>query len=78
VTGAAFMGWFSPVSAQFLGKHLKKERLSVVPEEMIAGKHPQREGITRLITPGFEMAPTHPVILQAAEGRDRAVEGRLG
>jgi hypothetical protein len=28
---------------------------------MVAGKHPEREGTTRLITPGFEIAATHPV-----------------
>ena len=42
--------------AQFLGEHLKKERLSCVQEEVVAGKHPQREGSTRLIAPGFEIA----------------------
>ncbi len=76
--GAAFMWWFSPVSAQFLGEHLKKERLSCVQEEVVTGKHPQREGNARLITPGFEIAATHPVILQAAKGGDGAVERRLG
>ena len=76
--GAAFMWWFSPVSAQFLGKHLKKERLSCVPEEVVTGKHPQREGTTRLITPSFEIATSHPLILQAAKGGDGAVERRLG
>jgi len=76
--GAAFMWWFSPVFAQILREHLKKEQLSCVPEEVVTGKRPQREGSTRLITPGFEMASTHPVILQAAEGRDGAFEGRLG
>ena len=76
--GAAFMWWFSPVSAQFLGEHLKKERLRRAPEEMVTGKHPQREGNARLITPGFEVVTTHPVILQAAKGGDGAVEGRRG
>ena len=71
--GDAFMWWFSPVSAQFLGQHLKKKRLRRVPEEMVTGKHPQREGNTRLITPGFKIATTHPVILQAAKGGDGAV-----
>ena len=76
--GAAFMGWFSPVCAQFLGEHLKQERLNCVPEEVVTGKHPQREGTTGLITPGFEIASTHPVILQAAKGGDGAVERRFG
>src|ERR1035437_2364070 len=76
--GAAFMWWFSPVSAQFLGEHLKKDRLSCVPEEVVTGKHPQQEGTARLIAPGFEIAATHPVILQAAKGGDGAVERRLG
>jgi len=76
--GAAFMWWFSPVSAQYLGERLEKERLSCVPEEVVAVKHPQREGSARLITPGFEIATTHPVILQAAKNGDRAVEPRLG
>jgi hypothetical protein len=76
--GAAFILWFSPVSAQILREHLKKKRLSCVPEEVVTGKHPQREGSTRLITPGFEIATTHPAILQATKGGDGAVEGRLG
>ncbi len=67
--GAAFMWWFSLVSAQFLGQRLKKQRLSRVQEEVVAGKHPHREGSTRLLAPGFEIATTHPVILQAAKGR---------
>ena len=33
---------------------------------------------TRLLTPGFEIATTHPVILQAAKAGDAAVERRLG
>jgi len=69
---------FSPVSAQFLGEYPEKDRQSCVQEEVVAGKHPQREGNTRLITPGIEIAATHPVILQAAEGGDGAVERRLG
>ena len=52
---------FSAVSAQFLGKRPKKRRLSCVQEEVVAGKHPQREGNTGLITPRFEIAATHPV-----------------
>ena len=76
--GAAFIWWFSPISAQFLGEHLKKERLSCVQEEVVTGKHPQREGDIRLITPGFEIATTHSMILQAAKGGDGAVERRLG
>jgi hypothetical protein len=76
--GAAFMGWFSPVSAQFFGERLKQERLGCIPEEVVTGKHPQREGNTRLITPGFEIATTHPMILQATKDGDGAVERRLG
>ena len=76
--GAAFMWRFSPVSAQFLGERVKKKRLSCVQEEVVAGKHPQREGSTRLIAPGFEIATTYPVILQAAKAGDGAVERRLG
>jgi hypothetical protein len=75
--GAAFMWWFSPVPAQFLGEHLKKERLSGIQEEVVAGKHPQREGNTRLIAPGFEIATTHPAILQASKDGDGAAERRL-
>ena len=75
---AAFMRWFSPVSAQFLGEHLKKKRLSCVQKEVVTGKHAQREGNTRLITPGFEIATPHPLILQAAKAGDEAVERRLG
>ena len=76
--GAAVMWRFSAVSAQFLGEPLKKERLSCVQEEVVTGKHPQREGSARLITPGFEIATTHPVILQAAKEGEGAVERRLG
>ena len=76
--GAAFMWRFSSVSAQFLGEHPEKDRLSCVQEEVVAGKHPQREGSTRLITPGCEIAVTHPLILQAAEGGDGTVERKLG
>ena len=76
--GAAFMRWFSPVSAQVSGERLKKERLSCVQEEMVTGKHAQRGGSTRLIAPGFEIAASHPAILQAAKARDGAVERRLG
>ena len=76
--GTALMLWYSPVSAQVLGERLKKERLSCVPEEVVTGKHPQREGNARLIAPGFEIATTHPAILQTTKGGDRAVEGRLG
>ena len=50
----------------------------MLQEEVVTGKHPQREGNTRLITPGFEIAATHPAILQAAKGGDGAVERRLG
>jgi hypothetical protein len=70
------MWWFSAVSAQILGERLKKERLSWVPKEMVTGKHSKREGHTRLITPGFEIASTHPMILQAAKSRDGTIEGR--
>jgi len=76
--GAAFMGWFSRVSTQFIGQHLEKERLSRVPEEVVTGKHPQGEGGVRLLTPGFEIATTHPLILQAAKSGDGTVERRLG
>ena len=76
--GAAFIWWFSPVSAQFLGEYLKKARLNCVPEEVVTGKHPQREGISRLITPGFEIATAHPLVLQATKGGDGEVERRLG
>jgi hypothetical protein len=41
VLDAAFMWWFSPVSAQFLGERLKQERLGCIPEKMVTGKHPQ-------------------------------------
>ena len=71
--GIRFMSRFSPVSAQFLGKRPKKRRLSCVQEEVVAGEHPQREGNARLLTPGFEIAATHPVILRAAEGGDGTV-----
>jgi acetyl/propionyl-CoA carboxylase alpha subunit len=74
---AAFMWWFSPVSAQFMGEHLQQERLGCVQEEMVAGKHPQREGTARLITPCLEIATAHPVILQAAKGGDGAGERRF-
>lgn len=70
--------WFSPVSAQFLGEHLKNERLSRVKEEVITGKHPQQEGNTGLITPGFEIAVAHHMILQATKAGDEAAERRLG
>ena len=52
---------FSPVPAQFLGKHPEKDRLSCVQEEVVTGKHPEREGNTRLIAPGCEIAETHLV-----------------
>jgi hypothetical protein len=69
---------FSAVSAQFFGEYPEQNRLSCVQKEVVTGKHPQREGTPRLITPGFEIATTHPVILYAAEGGDGAVEGRFG
>jgi len=72
------MWWFSPDCSQLLGEHLKKKRLSCVQKEVVTGKHAQREGNTRLITPGFEIATTHPVILQTAKAGDEAVERRLG
>ena len=78
MTGAAFIWWLSPVFAQFLGEHLKKERLGCVQEEVVARKHPQREGGTRLITPGFQIVTNHPVVLQAAKAGDAAVERRFG
>jgi hypothetical protein len=66
------------VFAQFLGERLKQERLSCVQKEVVTGKHLQREGTTRLITPGFEIATTHPLILQAAKGGNGTVERKLG
>jgi hypothetical protein len=56
---------------------LKKIRLGCVQKEMVTVKHPEREGSTRLIAPGFEVAKTNPVILQTAECGDGAAEGRL-
>ena len=55
-----------------------KEWLSFVQKEVVAGKHLQRKGSIRLITPRFEITATHPVILQTSKGGDRAIERRLG
>lgn len=74
--GTIFMWPFSPASLQFLGEHPKEKGL--FQEEMVAGKHPQREGNTRLSTPGLKIAIVHSVILQAAKRGDGAVQRRLG
>lgn len=59
--GRAFLRRFSSIAAPFLEEHLEKASPSCVQEEVVAGKHPQREGNTGLITPRFEIAATHPV-----------------
>jgi len=76
--GAGFMWWSSAASAQLLGQNLKQQRLRCIHEEVVTGKHPQREADARLVAPDFEVAPTNPVILQATKAGDEAVERRFG
>lgn len=48
-----------------------------IQEKVITGKHPQREGGSSLVAPGFKVAGAYLPILQTAEGRDGAVQGSL-
>jgi len=45
-------------------------------EEVVAGKHPQREGSSRLLTPTIKVITIQQVILQATKSRDGTVKWR--
>ena len=61
---------------QLLRESPKKQRLSRLQKEVVAGKHPDREGQAGLFAPCFEIAMTHFLIIQTAESGNRAVERR--
>jgi hypothetical protein len=59
---------FQPSPVQFVGEHLKQERLSGVQEKVVAGKHSHRKCARGLVAPGFKVAARHFAILQTAKG----------
>lgn len=63
---------------QILGYGLQEKRPSTVQEEVVTGKHAPREDAMGLVTPRRDITTAGLVVLQAAESRDRAIEGRLG
>ena len=63
-------------SPQFLRQSLKKQWLGCLQEEMIAGKHPDREGNGGLIAPCLEIFMIDSLIAQTAKSGNRAIQRR--
>jgi hypothetical protein len=73
VTETIFTIPYSAALFQFLRE--RPEEKGLLQEEVVAGKHPQREGATSLSTPGFKIAIVHSAVLQAAKHGGRAIRG---
>ena len=63
-------------SSQLLRESSKQQRLGHFQEEMVAGKHPNREGSCGLIAPCFEIVMVDSLVAQTAKSGNRATQWR--